>query len=226
MKDDLNPDVIGMRPLENMFRDFRLVMDKFGLVQDRPGEWHGNGVLRSAEAAICILQNMALKPYGTEDERERDDLFALMANGVKSCLVPGSIVRYRKHPIAFQADQNSQDNLIGLGTLSSFLGGRWARAVCEAGSQGYTLKGVRLPWYFPNTPEGEQGFDWKAFMLRYPALIRHMRRAGGLRDRLWLYPLHFVLRLWWSFSVASAGFLRGTNEGAEDAWCLAWVMLS
>lgn len=153
-------------------------IDEWGLVTNKTG--------RSGNAALFSSEYLAAGGK-------------LELAGIIRCEVISGL--FIQHPVHFRADQNSPDNLTGLGYIAWRLDPTIAARI---------LKHLRENHFFYVTEIGVDGL--RAWFGRFPALIAHLQWAAGEKP-------NFLMRLAWCVSV---GFKL--DKTVHDSWILSWLL--
>lgn len=179
--------------------------------------------------------------------REYD--MAVVENAISKTEVwPGLFLR-APDGTGFFNQQNSHDNLVGLGTLDIVLRANFCaralyymRAIRTPLGDAFTraqttglwwrraldalLGWVRLPYYYnteyPGTTKTNAGTtNWGAWMGRMPHVIAHLQFCDRNPKVEWPW---LGRRLWWAAAVFLAG--RSKRGHQEDPWILTWHLVN
>lgn len=185
------------------------LLDRYGLVHDRPNRISGNGLLYSAHVLLSLWQN----------NLQWEEWEARLPDAIQKCeIVPGF---FHRHPTEYHEDQQGPDDYIGVASLCALLGpfGFFkSNQVLSFGWKGFPLYPFfRIPFYFPNEKQYQEHFGHRALLLKFPAVF--VAFYGVARRCAWL-----PFRLYWSASVLIGDILDRKHK--HDPWILNWHLVN
>lgn len=220
MKVTLNPDnlsgantagpwspKLSSARLDRLTTDLRARRDSFGLIQPKPGEKSGNGILYTAEALILA------RTHGIDSKDWESEIrYALELCRVEKS-TPGFFTR---GPTDFRNDQEGPDDLCGYAFLSAALDRGLARDCLQFLRHGWFFRQwkLRVRWYFPNEEQYRFRFGFRAWIGRFMSAITTLKWAAGERPGI-------LERLYWAAVVLSSGMFSSN----QDPWILSWVSI-
>ena len=179
--------------------EFGPYLDSIGLIQNGPNRLSGNGLLYTAHFLLLA------QDWLTFEEKE-----AFRAAYQACQIEPGY---YRRHPDAFQNDQESLDDYIGVGTAGMFLGLPFASECLRYGQRKKKVfPGIYVKYYYPNERGWDAPFWGRAWIGRFGSAIAHLHYCAGVRP-----PLIYRLA-WWVGAVLGCTL----KKEAHDGWILNW----
>lgn len=186
--------------------DLAPYVDPNGMIADRPNptESTGNALLRTAQAMKLLYY-----AYGS---RVQQELYALGAAMV-GCEGPEQGLFCRTPPgCGYRANQESQDDYIGVGVLASLLNPTIAQEVLKYGRKRFFHYGpFAFPYYYRTDGQPDTTQNPAAWLGRFGSLITHLEWAAGEKP-------NWFRRLWWAYDVA---FCADTQDG----WALTDLMV-
>lgn len=175
--------------------------DPTGLMQDKPNNITGNGVLYTAE--LFLAEHLK----GNDPWK----IYPQVASGLESCF-DGQF--FYRHAYQFRNDQQQIDDLVGLGILGRLGHMDLLIRVLDSLERGYTAHGSTIPWYYPTEIQYRTKFDLRAYLGRFYGLKHHLRRCANRASDLAGITA-------WKWGIMLTGELGQDNH---DAWILSYLL--
>jgi hypothetical protein len=187
-------------------------IDRFGFLQDRPGNETGNGIMYSVYLIMWGLEN--------------DYDFSQLKSSLERCFVPGGGMNRAPegYYTTYAGALNQADDYLSLGLIDCLLHTDYSKRLLDIS---------RKNWGIINNVEPGK-FKWKAWIFRMPQVRTHLQFAAGERpDPLgtlfWGLRLLFTrfshrdsrIKAWLMVEVAN----RKTKNSIILLICYIWLQL-